>query len=103
MNALEVPASNNLTARGVHTPVNTEECKAFKTLFNKSAWNLEHSVLKHINKKQQMLKRTVPKNLATHAGKNIQKPIGNCIRNMDLLQRYCRSIAWIYYRDIYCI
>ena len=50
-----------------------------------------------------MLKRTVPKNLATHTGKNIQKPIGNCIINMDLLQRYCRSIAWIYYRDIYCI
>ena len=50
-----------------------------------------------------MLKRTVPKNLTTHTGKNTQKPIGDCIINMDLLQRYCRSIAWIYYRDIYCI
>ena len=59
MAAAEVPASNNLTTRAVHTPVNTEEHKEFKTLFNKSAPNLEYSVLKNINKKQQMLTRSI--------------------------------------------
>ena len=59
MTAAEIPASNNLTTRAVHTPVNTDEHKAFKTLFNKSASNLEYSVLKNINKKQQMLTRSI--------------------------------------------
>ena len=85
MAAAEVPASNNLTTRAVHTPVNTEEHKEFKTLFNKSAPNLEYSVLKNINKKQQMLTRSIAKNLGVHTGKSIQNSIGNCIINMDLL------------------
>lgn len=51
----EVPASTNITTPGVLTHANTEENKVFKTLSNKSVSEIEHSVLKNINKKQKML------------------------------------------------
>lgn len=47
----KIPSNNNHTTFGVHTPINTEECKVFEIFSNKSFSKLESSVLRNMNKK----------------------------------------------------
>ena len=79
MTAAEVPASI------IRTSVNTKEHKVFQTLSNNSVLELEHSLLKNINLKQQMSARFTSKNFELQTGVSNQKATGNCVINIGLL------------------